>query len=90
MVGWVTSAGLDGSISTTKIDKLINNFKCARGDAAQTQASPMWLRLVIKLKVIVPVETARFPYGLPPEIKAFDLSMDPCRQSGPAKFHLAG
>ena len=56
------------------------------------QASTMWLRLVIKLKVIVPVsvETGSNPYGNLPEIKAFDLSMDPSRQSGPAKFHSAG
>lgn len=52
----------------------------------------MWLRLVIKLKVIVSVsvETGSNPYGNLAEIKAFDLSMDPCRESGPAKFHLAG
>lgn len=55
---------------------------------AQTLATTMWLRLVIKLKVIVivSVETGSNPYGNFAEIKAFDLSMDPCKQSGPAKF----
>lgn len=52
----------------------------------------MWMSVVIKLKVIVTVsvETGSNPYGNLAEIKAFDLSLDPCRQSGAAKFHLAG
>lgn len=56
------------------------------------QANKMWLRLVIKLQVIVrvSVETGSNPYGNHAEIKAFDLSVDPCRHSGPAEFHLSG
>lgn len=56
------------------------------------RARTMWLGLVIKLKVIVTVsvETGGNPYGNFAEIKAFDLGVDPCRESGPAKFHLAG
>lgn len=56
------------------------------------QANRMWLRLVIKLQVIVrvSVETGSNPCGNHAEIKAFDLGMDPCRQSGPAEFHLSG
>lgn len=52
----------------------------------------MWLGLVIKLKVIVTVsiETGSNPYENFAKIKAFDLGVDPCRKSGPAKFHLAG
>lgn len=42
------------------------------------QDSTMWLRLVIKLKVIVTVsiETASNLCGNLPVIKAFDISMD--------------
>lgn len=56
------------------------------------QANKMWLRLVIKLQVIVrvSVETGSNPYGNHAEIKAFDLSVDPCRHSWPAEFHLSG
>lgn len=46
----------------------------------------MWLRLVIKVQVMVRVsiETGSNPYGDLVEIKTFDLSMDPGgTQSGP-------